>query len=139
MPSKPTPNTVTGPAVKTKATVEKPKPPVEEFPLRPGWEWQDGDPPAKSSAKLKEEGGFDQFSDDLIDCLNLSDLKWVEDKWSAKSRADGWPVKWKHAAGDRIEGRETAILLSMSPDHLADVPLDKALKQSLKQNVLNAG
>jgi hypothetical protein len=129
-----TPNTVTGPAIKANAAA---KPPVDEFPLRAGWEWQAGDPPSKSSAKLKEEGGFGEFSDDLNDCLNLSDLKWVEDKWIAKSRADGWPVKWKHAACDRIEGRETAILQTMSPEHLADVPLDKALKQSL--NVLGAG
>jgi hypothetical protein len=86
---------------------------------------------------LKKEGGFAEFSDNLNDCANMADLKWVEDKWSVKARKDGWPVSWKHAACDRIEGREAALLQSMSPEHLADVPLDKALKQSL--NILAGG
>jgi hypothetical protein len=119
----PTPNTAKGPA--------------DAFPLRKGWEWQNGDPQAKSSAQLKKEGGFAEFSDNLNDCANMADLKWVETKWSALARQQGWPTSWKHAACDRIEGREVALLQSMSPEHLADVPLDKALKQSL--NILGAG
>jgi hypothetical protein len=113
------------------------KGPADAFPLRPGWEWQSGDPPAKSSAQLKKEGSMDGFTDDLDACNNMADLKWVEKEWISHARADGWTIQWKHAACDRIEGREVALLQSMSPEHLADVPLDKALKQSL--NILGAG
>lgn len=124
-PQKPAPtqNTVSGP--------------TDAFPLRKGWEYQSGDAAERSSAQLKKDGGFAEFGDDLNDCLSMADLKWTEDKWSAKARQQGWPVKWKHAACDRIEGREKAILESMSPEHLADVPLDKALKHSV--NVLAGG
>jgi hypothetical protein len=124
-PQKPAPtqNTVAGP--------------TDAFPLRKGWEYQSGDPAERSSAQLKKDGGFAEFGDDLNDCLSMADLKWTEDKWSAKARQQGWPVKWKHAACDRIEGREKAILESMSPEHLADVPLDKTLKHSV--NVLAGG
>lgn len=112
-------------------------PTTAAFPLRPGWGYVAGDPPAKSSAQLKKEGGFSEFSNDLNDCANMADLKWVEEKWSALARQQGWPVSWKHAACDRIEGREAELLKSMSPEHLADVPLKDALKHSL--NILGAG
>lgn len=112
---------------------------TEAFPLRPGWEYQQGDPQSKSSAQLKREGGFDEFNGELYECADLVTLKKFEAEWSGKARRDGWPTQWKHAACDRIETHERAVLQSMSPDALASIPLDKALTQSLAQHPIRAG
>jgi hypothetical protein len=95
--------------------------------------------PAKSSAQLKRDGFWPEFERELDECQTLVMLGKFREVWREKAIKDGWTASWKSAARDRIEGREALILSEMTAGELAEVPLDKALNQSLAQHPLNGG
>lgn len=99
--------------------------------------------PVKSSAQLKRDNFWPDFERELDECTTLLMLDKFRTAWREKAIADGWNKAFKEAAKDRIEGREKLIMEAMDASELADVPLDKALQHSIKDNkyaqAVNAG
>lgn len=91
---------------------------------------------SKSSAQLKRDDFWPDFTRELAECETLIALEKFKEAWRAKARADKWNPSFAEAARDRIEGRETEIRAEMErlaeaePETLATVPLKTALEHS---------
>lgn len=104
-----------------------------------GWR-EDG---TKTSYALKTEGSWEklkaELDSDLADCHTLVALEAIKTIYRTKAIEQHWNKQFLAALLEEFQAHERSIMATMEADELAGVPLDTALRQSLKQNVLNAG
>jgi ribonuclease HI len=86
--------------------------------------------PAKSSAALKRDDAWQEFTDDLRDIRSLAALEQCKDEWRKKVIADGWNRTWIAAMPDEFAAVEKRIREADEfpgnrpplPTHLANSP-----------------
>lgn len=104
-----------------------------------GWR-KDG---SRTSFWLKNNGTIDelkaQLYEDAVDCHSLKQLEELKTVYRGKARTAKLNRQFLDVLTEEFAHIERGIMNTMEAEELAEVPLDKALAQSLAQHPLNGG
>lgn len=108
---------------------------------KPQQGWRDDG--TKTSYALKTEGAWEklkaELDSDLADCHTLVALESIKAIYHTKAIEQHWNKQFLASLLEEFQAHERSIMATMEADELAEVPLDTALRQSLKQHPINAG
>lgn len=84
----------------------------------------------RSARSLKQEGVWQEFEGELLECSTVNMLTKLALAWSAKAEADKWPEAWKDAAREEINKRKTVIQKAVedAAEDADDFPGDRPLR-----------